>query len=181
MGLTFTVAPSHIHENEIDGETPEEHTDRLSREKALEVRGQHPESLVIAGDTVVVLEGELLGKPRSPEEAVEMLLALSGNTHTVVSGLALAIPGGDVISGVSATEVTFRAYTRTIARAYVDTGEPMDKAGAYGIQGLGAALVQGIQGDYYTVMGFPIPLLLDLLGEAGWEYVFGKLVPLGGS
>ena len=107
-----------------------------------------------------------------------MLLSLAGRTHTVVSGMALALPDGSIRSGIEATHVTFRPFDESVARAYVGTGEPMDKAGAYGIQGLGSALVREIRGDYYTVMGFPIPLFLDLLEEAGWRYEFGGLAPL---
>jgi len=107
-----------------------------------------------------------------------MLTALAGRTHTVVSGLALVFPGGTVYSGTLATQVTFRAFDESFARAYVATGEPMDKAGAYGIQGLGSTLIREIQGDYNTVVGFPIPLFLDLLRAGGFRYEFGNLVPI---
>ena len=106
-----------------------------------------------------------------------MLLALSGRTHKVVSGLALALPGEHVHSGFMTTEVTFRSFGEELARVYVATGEPMDKAGAYGIQGLGSALVKEIRGDFHTVVGLPIPLLLDLLLSGGLRYEFGALVP----
>jgi septum formation protein len=107
-----------------------------------------------------------------------MLKTLSGRTHAVVSGLALAFPGGGLRSGTTSTEVTFRPFDEDVARAYVATGEPMDKAGAYGIQGFGSALVKEIRGDYNTVVGLPIPLLLELLLEGGLRYEFGSLVPL---
>ncbi len=178
LGLEFSIDPSHIPEDGVDGETPGEHAERLAREKAVEVRDRHPGSLVLAGDTVVVLAGKVLGKPRDRSEAVEMLLSLQGRTHTVMSGLALAFPEGAVRSGVLATGVTFRPMDGEMARRYVETGEPMDKAGAYGIQGYGSALVQEIRGDYHTVVGLPLPLLLDLLQEGGWRYEFGRLVPL---
>jgi len=177
LGLEFAVDPSHIPEDGVDGESPGEHAHRLAREKALEVHGRHRDALVVAGDTVVVLEGRVLGKPRTPHEAVEILLSLQGRTHTVVSGLALAFPDGSVRSGVSTTEVTFRPLDRALATSYVETGEPMDKAGAYGIQGLGSALVREIRGDYHTVVGLPLPLFLDLLEEGGWRYEFRRLVP----
>ncbi len=178
LGIPFRVDPSHIPEDLLPGESPEEHTRRLSVAKAREVRARHPEALVLAGDTVVVLDGRILGKPRDTGEAVEMLLALSGRTHLVVSGLALALPHGAVKAGAMTTEVTFRDFDSALAEAYVATGEPMDKAGAYGIQGFGGALVREIRGDYNTVVGLPIPLLLDLLAEGGVHYAFGTLSPL---
>jgi septum formation protein len=131
----------------------------------------------LAGDTIVVLDGQIMGKPDGPEQAMEMLLRLAGNTHTVVSALALGIPGGGLLSGVEETEVEFQAFGRDLAQSYVDTKEPLDKAGAYGIQGRGSALVRRLRGDYFTVVGLPVPLLLKLLEEAGWTYAFGELVP----
>lgn len=177
MGLSFQVIPSHIPEGVLEGESPEIHAQRLALEKAREVWSDHQGSLVVAGDTVVVLDGEILGKPADAEEGVAMLMALSGRTHTVVSGLAVAFPNGTTQAGVMNTEVTFSAFDEATALAYVDTGEPMDKAGAYGIQGLGSTLVKEISGDYHTVVGLPIPLFLDLLRSGGWQYEFGALFP----
>jgi len=176
LGLAFDVVPSNIPEEGLEGEAPAVHAERLSREKALKVWGAHPTALVLAGDTVVVLDGALLGKPRGVEEAVAMLCSLSGRSHRVISGLALTFPDGRVRSGYLTTEVTFRPFDRAFASRYAETGEPLDKAGAYGIQGLGSALVKGIRGDYHTVMGLPLPLFLDLLREGGWRYEFGELV-----
>jgi len=176
LGLSFSVVPSAVPEDVLPGETPEAHVRRLSREKALEVHASHPEALVVAGDTVVVLGDRILGKPRDREDAVSMLMTLSGHTHRVVSGLALSFPWGDLKEGALTTEVTFRSFHEALARRYVDTGEPMDKAGAYGIQGMGSALVEGIRGDYHTVVGLPIPLLLELLAAGGLEFQFGRLV-----
>jgi septum formation protein len=178
MGLSHRVIPSHFPEELLTGETPEIHAGRLSREKAQEVREAHPGSLVIAGDTVVVLDGEILGKPRDTDDAVSMLVALSGRTHTVVSGLAVGFPSGGIETGTHSTEVTFREFDEGTARAYAATGEPLDKAGSYGIQGLGSTLVKEIHGDYHTVVGLPIPLLLDLLAAGGWRYEFGILLPV---
>ncbi len=178
LGLEFRIEPSHMPEEVLPGERPEGHAERLSREKALEVWAGNRTSLVVAGDTVVVLDGEILGKPSDQEDAETMLLALSGRTHIVVSGLALAIPEGELYSGTESTEVTFRHFGLDEARAYAATGEPMDKAGAYGIQGLGSALVSGIRGDYHTVVGLPVPLLLQLLRRAGYWYEFGVLKPI---
>jgi septum formation protein len=178
LGLQFSVSPSSVSEDLLPGEVPEEHAERLARKKAREVGAKNPDAIVVAGDTVVVLEGEILGKPDHRRAALEMLTALSGRTHTVVSGLAVAFPGGAMHSGITSTDVTFRSFDQTIAEAYIDTGEPMDKAGAYGIQGMGSTLIQEIQGDYTTVVGLPVPLLLDLLGLGGFRYDFGSLVPV---
>ena len=176
LGLEFQVFPADIPEVLLPRETPETHAERLSREKARKVSNTFGEALVLAGDTVVVLDEQVLGKPGDIAEAVAMLNALAGRSHTVVSGLAIAFPGGGILSGYMSTEVTFRSFDKSMARQYAETGEPMDKAGAYGIQGLGSALVEGIRGDYHTVMGLPLPLLLDLLREGGWRYEFGNLV-----
>ncbi len=175
LGLKFAVEPTHILEEVLAGETPEEHVERLSREKAKAAALIRPEAAVLGGDTVVVLDGEILGKPADPADAERMLCRLQGRSHIVASGLALALPSGEIRSGVATTEVTLRSFRPEIARAYVETGEPLDKAGAYGIQGLGAALVSGIRGDYFTVVGLPIPLLMSLFEECGWEYSFGPL------
>jgi septum formation protein len=178
LGLRFRTVPSRVQEDGLDGEAPVEHAQRLAQEKALEVGRLHPGAMVLAGDTVVVRDGVLLGKPRDREHAMEMLLSLAGRTHQVMSGLALAFPDGSLRSGASVTMVEFRPFDERFARCYVETGEPMDKAGAYGIQGLGGVLVRGITGDYQTVVGLPVSLLLDLLEEGGWRYEFGAIVPL---
>ena len=135
---------------------------------------------MLAGDTVVIRDG-MLGKPSGMEEAVAMLRSSGGPGSY---GDQRPGPGHSrrgIRSGFLATEVTFRPFDDALARRYAETGEPMDKAGAYGIQGLGSALVQGIVGDYHTVMGLPVPLFLDLLQECGWRYEFGNLVPFSGS
>ena len=176
LGLRYTVHPPRIPENERPGESAVEYVERLAQEKALTVAAQFPEALVLAGDTVVVVDNEILGKPESSAEAERMLIRLSGRSHTVASGVALASPPDNVQSGVSTTEVVFRPFSPEIASAYVATGEPLDKAGAYAIQGLGASLVSEITGDYYTVVGLPVPLFFELLRESDWEYSFGSLV-----
>ncbi len=174
MGLDHEIRPAHVDEAYGPGEGYEQHVERLAREKAERVASDDPDALVIGGDTVVVRDGDVLGKPSDEDEAVAMLLSLSGRGHTVVSGVAVVGPHG-TLSGVGRAEVRFRSFEEEDARRYVRTGEPMDKAGAYGIQGLGAALVDGIDGDYYTVVGLPVGRLLDLLEEAGWRYAYGSL------
>lgn len=175
-GLAHTVDPAHIPEEILPGETPQAHVERLAREKAEEVALRHPGSLVLAGDTVVVLDGLILGKPRDAAHAREMLARLSGASHLVVSGLALAGPTNGVVhSRWDAARVTFRTLLDSDIQGYVETGEPLDKAGAYGIQGMGGTLVTRVEGDYYTVVGLPVSGLVALLADAGWRYAFGAL------
>lgn len=181
LRLPFSVDAAEIPEERGAGESPSAFVERLAREKAGSVAERHPGEWVLAGDTVVVLDGEVLGKPEDEARAVRMLTRLAGREHRVATGLALAAPGGTVASGVDLTVVRFRAFDARHARAYVATGEPLDKAGAYGIQGMGGALVRGIDGDYFTVMGFPVALFVDLLGRSGLRYAFGRLVPEGGG
>ncbi len=180
LGIEHTIDVAAIDELVRAGESPEVHVERLAVAKAREVSHRHADAVVIGGDTVVVLGERILGKPASPVEAEEMLLALAGRTHRVVSGLALVVPGRDaptVYSRVDHTSVTFGSFGADTARAYVATGEPMDKAGAYGIQGGGAALVSRIEGDYTTVVGLSIAGLVQLLHDAGWRYHFAHLEP----
>ena len=155
MGLTFTVHPADIQEVIPPGLTPQEAVMALSRQKAAAVAADHPDDLVIAADTIVVFDGRLLGKPHSREEAREMLTALSGKAHHVCTGFTLQ-RAGQTESGCEESEVWFRELTSWEIDAYIATGEPMDKAGAYGIQGYGALLVRGIHGDYFNVMGLPV-------------------------
>lgn len=173
LGIEFSVKAADIDEAWIPGELPNAHVERLAREKAEAVAETGVDGYVLAGDTVVVREGEILGKPRDRAEAVEMLLKLQGRGHQVASALALVTPEGDLHSGVSVTDVRFAPFDRSMAEAYAATDEPLDKAGAYGIQGMGAAVVDSISGDYYTVVGLPIPLMLRLFRSVGWHYRFG--------
>ena len=182
LGLEHRVIPAHIPEVRNPWEQPEVYVERLAREKALAVLAGCPGALVLAGDTTVALGDEILEKPASPEEAVGMLLRLRGREHRVATGLALASATGlalasaagptTLLSGVEVTRVEFHDFSEEEARAYVATGEPMDKAGAYGIQGLGGALVRRVEGDFSAVVGLSIPLLLRLLRGAGQPYRF---------
>jgi septum formation protein len=178
LGLEHQVRPADVDETVEPGETAAAHVERLAREKAVEVARGVPEGLVLGGDTVVVRDGEILGKPADPEAAMAMLLSLAGRSHEVLTGSALAAPGGAVRARVDRARVHVRPFGPSLARAYVATGEPMDKAGSYGIQGLGASLVGRVEGDYYTVVGLSVAGLLLLLEEMGWRYVFGDLEPL---
>ena len=179
LGLAHDVEISGVSEAPAAGESPGARAERLARAKATAVSRRRPGALVLGGDTLVRLEGEVLGKPRDRPEARAMLRRLSGRTHEVVSGLALAAPSGAVHSGVSRTRVAMRALDPPEISAYAATGEPLDKAGAYGIQELGAALVARVEGDYFTVVGLPVPLLLRLFEAVGWRYRFGRLESSG--
>lgn len=175
LGLPFTRHPADVPERPGKGEMPSSYVKRLSRDKARAVAAERADALVLAGDTVVVLDGHILEKPGDEDEAVGMLLRLAGRTHTVLSGLALAVPGRRIECVVERTEVEFRDFDEGTAIAYVATGEPMDKAGAYGIQGMGACLVRSVKGDFFTVVGLPVVRFVELLESAGYSYRFGRL------
>lgn len=175
LGLAFEQISAGVAETVIPGESPAAHAERLARAKAMSVAARRPEALVLGCDTIVVVDQDILGKPVDPADAVAMLLRLSGRFHAVVSAVALAGPGGELVSAVESTDVRFRAFETEEAARYVATGEPLDKAGAYGIQGFGAALVAEIRGDYYTVVGLPLLRMLELLEAMGWRYAFGEL------
>ena len=171
-GIRHTVDPADIDESPLPGETPPGHVERLAREKAARVAARHPESLVVAADTIVVINDRILGKPRSRVGAVEMLGSLNGVTHTVVTGMACAL-NGRLESSVVDVSVTFRTLSAEEIEEYVATGEPMDKAGAYGIQGYGSAIVRRIEGDYFAVMGLSLVRLVELMQRLGVRYHFG--------
>ena len=167
MGLEFTTKAPEIDETALSGLPARQLVEALSREKALwAARQEDPEAIVIGSDTVVVRDGEILGKPASPAQAEEMLASLSGRSHEVCTGITVC-QGDRVVSQVEVTQVTFRHLTPQEIARYVRTGEPMDKAGAYGIQGLGALLVEGIQGDYSAVVGLPVCRLGRMLLDFG--------------
>lgn len=174
LGLAAEAVPAHVDETYLPGEDPEAHARRLARAKAEAVAVARPGALVIGGDTVVVDGERVLGKPGDEEDAVAILLSLAGREHDVLSAVALA-GDGETVCAVGRARVRFRAFDAEEARAYAATGEPLDKAGAYGIQGMGAALVDRLDGDYYTVVGFPIVRFLALLEEKGWRYLSGRL------
>lgn len=157
----FEVIPAQGEEILPEGISPKEAVILLSQQKANEVkRRKFPETdnipdTIIAADTVVTIDGEILGKPHSPENAAEMLHRLSGREHSVFTGVTI-ISGGASVSFAEETLVEFYTLTDEEISLYVSTGDPMDKAGAYGIQGRGALLVKSIRGDYYNVMGLPV-------------------------
>ena len=161
LGLTFSVRPSDADETWPDGLTTGAAAEEVARRKARAVAA--PGALVLAADTVVVLDGETLGKPSDPAEAAATLARLSGRTHSVVTGLALALDGRETTTHET-TRVTFADLTSAEIDAYVATGSPLDKAGSYGIQDdLGALLVARIEGDYFNVVGLPLRRLYETL------------------
>ena len=167
MGIQeFEVIPAQGEEAARPGLSPGELVEELSRRKCAEVAAAHPGALVIAADTVVSIDGRILGKPRSGEEAVQMLSELSGREHVVYSGVTVR-QGGRAVTEHEATPVRFRPLTAEDIARYTATGESMDKAGAYGIQGYGSLLVEGITGDYYNVMGLPVCRLGRILKSFG--------------
>jgi septum formation protein len=172
VGIEHTVIPADIDETRPPGEAPAVYAERLAREKAGAIaRG---DAVVIGSDTIVVVDGDVLGKPRDGEQAVAMLRRLSGRAHVVMTGVAVAWRGR-MSSGVEQVGVTFRALGDDEIRRYVETGEPMDKAGAYGIQGFGATIVDRVDGDYFAVMGLPLNRLVRLCRALGLGYDFGPL------
>lgn len=171
IGVAHTVSPADIDESVWPDEAPVPHVERLARAKAAALAGANLDAVVIAADTIVVLDGEILGKPRDESDARAVLARLSGRMHTVFTAMAVA-RGGRTESAVEEVDVTFRALTATEIADYVATGEPMDKAGAYGIQGYGATIVERIDGDYFSVMGLGLRRLVELLGRLGLRYDF---------
>ena len=172
LGVTFRVLPSGIDESMLAGETPELHVQRLAREKANEVRQRlHDDNarpVVLAADTIVLIDAQVLGKPSDDADALRMLQLLSGRVHRVLTALAVCEVGGaHQASALFSTEVQFRRLDAAGAAAYIASGEGRDKAGSYAIQGLGAGLVQAITGSYTNVVGMPAAETVDLLRDAG--------------
>lgn len=176
LGLAFDVRIPVVDESIAAGEDPADAAVRLAAAKAHCVPAA-PGELVLAADTLVVVDGEILGKPADAADAERMAALLSGREHTVFTGLAMATLDRAEYA-VEGTRVWFRSLDGAERAEYVATGEPLDKAGAYGIQGFGAAIVERIEGDYFNVMGLPVQRFLELLRRHGWRYAFGSLVPL---
>ena len=176
-GIAITVQPTNIPEVPLAGEAAKAFAERLAREKAWAVFKQRPTEFVLGADTVVVVDKEILGKPRNPADAERMLRLLSGRTHKVITGVCVMGPQaapaetknettlGDTRS--ETTEVTMSAITDEEIRAYIATGEPMDKAGAYAIQGMASRWIPRIEGDYANVVGLPVAVVYRMLKEVG--------------
>jgi septum formation protein len=168
LGIPHRVEAADVQEIRLPHELPAAYVRRLARDKARAVAG----AWVLGADTTVALGDAILEKPADADDALRMLQSLQGRRHEVHTGVCLRADGVEY-EAQDATAVFFRPADDAMLRAYVATGEPMDKAGGYGIQGYGAALIDRVEGDFFGVMGLPVRLVLDLLGKAGWEYHFG--------
>ena len=182
LGLDFEVVPppDGVESPWGGDEAPVPFAERLARAKAAAVSADRPDAIVLAADTIVVLDGSVLEKPRDEPDARAMLFRLAGREHVVYTAAAIEVPGEGrrtAALGVESTAVRFRPLGVEQIAAYVATGEPLDKAGGYGIQGYGAALVESVRGCYFNVMGLPVVRVLALLEQIGWRYEFpGRLV-----
>ena len=174
VGIAHEVQPADIDESYFTGERPRDHAERLARGKAEVIAAREPDAVVIGSDTIVVVDGDVLGKPTDENDAVRMLARLAGRSHTVITAVAVAWRG-ETRSAVEEVEVTFHPLSTSEIDAYIATREPMDKAGAYGIQGYGATIVARVDGDYFAVMGLPLQRLIRVLDSLGVRYAFGPL------
>jgi len=172
LGLRFEARAADVDESLLPSEGAFDAAERLALAKAATVRGAAPDTLVVAADTLVVLEGEALGKPRDRADARRMLSALAGRDHDVVTGVACA-RGGRVVSGRETTRVVFAPMSRAEIAEYAETGEPDDKAGAYALQGLGGLFVERVEGSPSNVVGLPLRLLYRLAAELGVDLARG--------
>jgi septum formation protein len=176
-GIEFTVQPADVDETPIEGESARECAERLARAKALAVARLRPQELVLGADTVVVVDGMILGKPSDAEDAARMLRMLSGREHLVITGVCLAgkeVANGAVVASET-TRVTMSAISDEEIRSYAATGEPMDKAGAYAIQGIASRWIPQIEGDYSNVVGLPVALVYRMLRDNRQEqYLPGR-------
>lgn len=172
LQLTFETRVSHVEEVAAPGETPDEYVRRLSIEKAESVSREFPDAIVIGADTIVYIDRQILEKPKNMADAEAMLAKLAGKTHTVFTGLAVIHANSGLrLTELDRTQVTISNMTADEIRWYVATGEPLDKAGSYAVQGIGAAFVESINGNYTNVVGLPLPLLRRMLASAGRDLV----------
>ncbi|HEX7833546.1 MAG TPA: Maf family protein [Thermoanaerobaculia bacterium] len=168
IGLEFDVRPSHVPEVHEPGEAPEEYVARLSRDKAHALASQNPNDWVIAADTTVMLDNQLLEKPVDAADAARMLNTIAGRTHVVYTGVTLENVSRDWRdTRVAESEVRMLALSAEDVEWYVKTGEPLDKAGAYAVQGIGAMFIESIHGSYTNVVGLPLATLFQMLRRAG--------------
>jgi septum formation protein len=164
IGFDFEVIPSRVREDFIQGESPREHVTRLAEAKAMDVGNQYPARWVIGADTIVYVDGIILGKPKSREEALEMLRLISGKEHRVLSGICVShLKKGKRELETVETAVRVKALSPVEMDWYISTGEPFDKAGGYGIQGIGSFMIESINGSYTNVVGLPLCELMQIL------------------
>jgi len=179
-GINFEVQPAHIAEDPLPGEAAKECAERLARDKALAVARQRPHDCVLGADTVVVVDGQLLGKPTNAADAALMLRMLSGREHQVITGVCLVV-GGEPSLASETTVVTVSELTEKDIADYVASGEPMDKAGAYAIQGIASRWIPRIEGDYSNVVGLPVALVWRMLRESSYQLPVGSYQKSRGS
>jgi septum formation protein len=165
-GITFVVQPAHIPEDPLPGEAAKDCAERLAREKAFAVARHRPHDIVLGADTVVVVDGQLLGKPSDAADAARMLRLVSGREHRVITGVCLVVNGQPSVASETTLVTVGEIADKDIAD-YVASGEPMDKAGAYAIQGIASRWIPRIEGDYSNVVGLPVALVWRMLQQAG--------------
>jgi septum formation protein len=165
-GIAFEVEPANIPEEALPGENARPYAERLAREKALAISQKHPNYAILGADTIVVVDNQILGKPADQADAARMLRLLSGRTHQVVTGICLIV-NGEAKVGSETTSVVMSEISSAEIQSYIATGEPMDKAGAYAIQGIASRWIPRIEGDYSNVVGLPVALVYRMLQEAG--------------
>jgi len=173
IGIPHEVRPADIDETLLPGEHAEAHAERLARGKVAAL-ALDDDAVIVGSDTIVVVDSDVLGKPRDRAQAADMLRRLSGREHIVMTAVAVRWRG-NVVSSVEQVGVRFRKLDDADIERYIDTGEPMDKAGAYGIQGFGATIVERVDGDYFAVMGLALGRLIGLFRELGLRYNFGPV------
>lgn len=166
VGWEFTKAVADIDESEMEGETPEEYVVRLAKGKAEKVAADHPDDIVLGADTTVVLDGQIIGKPVDLADARRMIGLLSGRWHEVLTGVAV-VEDGETRAGIQSTKVKFAEMSAAEVDFLAEEGEPMDKAGAYAVQAQAALFIEGIEGDYWNVVGLPVSLVYRLINGNG--------------
>ncbi len=175
LGIAYEIDPAGVAEPAPEsGEAPADYAERMARLKAFDVAGRRSEAVVVGADSIVTLDGLILGKPRDAEDAVRMLKLLRGRTHQVVTGCCLVHPEATPMVFHAATNVRMSAFSDEVAHAYAATGEPLDKAGAYAVQGRAACLVEHVEGSYTNVVGLPLARVLEVL------VYWGVIVPRQG-
>ncbi len=168
LGLDFEVIPSRVFEDFVQAESPRDHVIRLAKAKARGVASTYPDCWVVAADTIVYINGSILGKPKGREEAVEMLRYLSGQEHRVLTGFSVChLEKRESDQEAVQTAVRMKPLTPAEIDWYVHTGEPFDKAGGYAIQGIGSFMIESIQGSYTNVVGLPLCELIQMLTRLG--------------
>jgi len=161
VGLPFRVLKASVEEEILP--SPVETAVKNAEKKVLSVKDEQKKEIALAADTIVVLDGKILGKPKDEREAVEFLKQLSGRWHTVITGFSLRFSDGKLVSSYEESKVKFKRLSLSEVEWYVSTGESLDKAGAYGIQGIGALFIEKIEGDFFNVMGLPISRIYDII------------------